>query len=671
MKHFIVLLLFMVLLCGCSKTEAQDTETVPFVNDSHHFSTEFLPLYQTYTDYAVWGDSIYFSDADGIYRYVDGADTVEQIIRIGGDAIDVYEDEIFLISDDGISVFDTAYELVSAYSYSDTDVGRGKFICASAEWIVYAYQVSDAQFTTYRFFALNRHDTTICRELTETICGNMPMCMVTDMEFRDTERLSLTFLYNPGDTDSVLYVEADLAAQEIVVRQTLPYMMGYSVVGNELYCLTNQLDYPQLILYDLQMTEKHALLTFDTASLTSAASMDIEYPRFSLHVTDQQIFLFDLQNGLVCFKDRNSSASPLRIVIPDTGYRGMNFNEKFEGAISQYSAESGRDVTCLVLPMENYEEKIAAKLLAGDADFDLFVLPNTIQSQLTRSIVEKNAYMPLETFDALDAAYEVLYDGFADTVTNNGHICGLPIWMAYSSLRINRELFAQYDLPVPEETWTFEDVWALCEMIDERKLDIRVFSNGQAQMSSLIMECLEYSEFDRTALEQLFENIRYYMDRDVLAYDNDPPGGSRLSWNEECDALFYTTYGLPAAPNHDNLNMDTAELYPYPRAADDAPHYIRAYDMIFMNANAIYPEEAAKFLAVLYNSGIDTLGDFCRINLNPYEARIMKNGKLYTVCSDALYTGTEDIYYELLYGDSDPSDLAEQYYRTIKYHIDG
>ena len=82
-------------------------------------------------------------------------------------------------------------------------------------------------------------------------------------------------------------------------------------------------------------------------------------------------------------------------------------------------------------------------------------------------------------------------------------------------------------------------------------------------------------------------------------------------------------------------------------------------------------DSAARFLAIMYASDVEALEDIRRDSLNPYEVNLMKNGKLYVLFSDALLSGTEEIYYELLYGETDAGALADQYYEMIQYHING
>lgn len=671
MKCWILLVVLIFLICGCSPSHQQENDSIPLISVSHLFEREYIELQKQYVDWSVWGDNIYLLDETGLDCYSDTTGTIRETSISGGLAIDVYDNEKFVIAQDGITVYDAQDTICETYPIIGDAVGDSMFIAASSEWIVYAYRAVSAQFTTYRIFAQDRKDQSQAYELTEQIQGSFPVCVISGLQFTETDQVSVTFFFHPTDTDQIMYMEYSLTDKDIKIRYTVPYTMGYTVIDGFLYCLTNRIDHPQINQYDLLTGEKTALQTFSSETIVRGAGVTAEYPSFSLHVTEQQMFLADLHHKIMYLHPRSPDKASLRIIIPDTGYTGMNFNEQFEGAIAAFSAETGMGVECLALPMETYEDKISAKLLAGDEDFDLYVLPNTIQSQMVSNIVEKNAYMPLEQYDHLLTSFDELYEGFAESVMHNGHIYGLPIWMSYSSLRINRALFSEYDLPIPDDRWTLDDVWTLCEIIENRQLPVRVFCNGQAQILQLITASLEYNDFDRDELISLFENIRRYGNAQVLFYENDPPRAERLSQNEDLDALFYLTYGLPATPNLKNLHADTSDLIPYPRAEREAPHYIRAYDMILMNANTAEADAAARFLAIMYVSDEEALEDIRRDSLNPYEASLMENGKLYVVFSDALLSGTEEIYYELLYGETDAGALADQYYEMIQYHVHG
>ena len=669
--QMLFLLSLAVLFCGCNASAQREGEDTPFLTESHRFAREYIDLGRQYTDWAVWGDTVYLLYEDGLDCFSDTAGTVRETAIAGGCAIDVYDREVFVIAHDSITVYDEQENVCESYLPAGENIGGEMYIGASADWIVYAYRAASAQLAEHRIFAQKRGDAAGVTELTEQIKGSYPICMLTGLQFTETDCVSMMLVCNPADTEQLLYAEYSFASNDIWTQYTIPHTAGYSVYDGELYCLTNRMDYPQLNRYDLLTGEKTALKTFSADAIMKGAGRAADNPRFSLHITGQQIFLADLRHQLLYLCPRNSAGKTLRVIIPDTGYSGMNFNDTFEEVISRFSAESGMDVECLALSRAHYEEKITAKLLAGDEDFDLFILPNTVQSQLYGSIAEKHASMPLEQYDSLMTALDSLYDGFSASVMHDGHIFSLPMLVSYSSLRINRDLFLEYGLPVPEADWTLDDVWALCDTILAQQLPIRVFCNGQAQIFSLIADCMEDSGFDREALTSLFEAVRRYGEAGVLYYDNDPPGAERLSWNEELDALFFMTYGLPTAPNRDNLHADTENLIPYPRVNGEAPHYIRAFDRILMNANTPQAEAAAQFLTVMYASETAALEDLRRDALNPYEAEIMKNGKLYVRYSDALFAGTGELYHELLYGDTDAADLAAQFYETVQYRING
>ena len=118
MKCWILLVVLIFLICGCSPSHQQENDSIPLISVSHLFEREYIELQKQYVDWSVWGDNIYLLDETGLDCYSDTAGTIRETSISGGRAIDVYDNEKFVIAQDGITVYPALKGKIQAIQYT-------------------------------------------------------------------------------------------------------------------------------------------------------------------------------------------------------------------------------------------------------------------------------------------------------------------------------------------------------------------------------------------------------------------------------------------------------------------------------------------------------------------------------------------------------------------------
>lgn len=143
-----------------------------------------------------------------------------------------------------------------------------------------------------------------------------------------------------------------------------------------------------------------------------------------------------------------------------------------ERLLSLMLGRYGCDVQLLTYPTATYESRLSTKLMAGDDDFDVFLLYNTNQS-LLRSVLENSAFVPLETLGEgekvkAEENIDAMLPSLSAALHTEKGILGVPVLYAGPPLlkAAPREVWEQYGLDYPTENgFTVESYLALCDAI--------------------------------------------------------------------------------------------------------------------------------------------------------------------------------------------------------------
>ncbi len=171
--------------------------------------------------------------------------------------------------------------------------------------------------------------------------------------------------------------------------------------------------------------------------------------------------IFVTECGYVLWSDLNSSI--ITLSLPDsneavTVLAPETLTYDLETISSLFEAEYGTAVTVSRYPDEIYSDKLKTKLLAGDDDFDIFIVDSS-DRLLLDSILRNHAY---SSVDELYDAFDPLYSGARGLMTDSdGSLFGVPI--GFNGYNI-MEKSADVILP---ERFTHSQLAEVCDSLPE------------------------------------------------------------------------------------------------------------------------------------------------------------------------------------------------------------
>lgn len=120
------------------------------------------------------------------------------------------------------------------------------------------------------------------------------------------------------------------------------------------------------------------------------------------------------------------------------------------------------------IPVDEYSEWLAGKLLTGEEPDVFFVLPDDFSL-----LAETGALAPLDWMmdgpDGLDRS--IYYDACLQAGLYEGQQMALPYESAAMVMFVNRTLLDTYGISMPENDWTWQDLYAICRTISAAQPD--------------------------------------------------------------------------------------------------------------------------------------------------------------------------------------------------------
>lgn len=120
------------------------------------------------------------------------------------------------------------------------------------------------------------------------------------------------------------------------------------------------------------------------------------------------------------------------------------------------------------IPVDEYSEWLAGHLLIGEEPDVFFVLPEDFGL-----LAETGALAPLDPLlDTPDGPERSLY---YDACLQAGQYDGLQLALPYESaatvMFVNRTLLEEYNIPMPQNDWTWQDLYTICQTIADAQPD--------------------------------------------------------------------------------------------------------------------------------------------------------------------------------------------------------
>lgn len=359
--------------------------------------------------------------------------------------------------------------------------------------------------------------------------------------------------------------------------------------------------------------------------------------------------------------------------------RDISLNTRFPYIASIFEAEYGFPVHLSEYPDDIYMDKLRTKLLAGDDDYDMFLINDPNKDNFLSSILKYELYEPLDGYESITNNFADMFDGIRSLMSHNGKLFGVPYLLYGNSWALHYDL-SKYGFTVGSRQITYNDIWKLCDgIINSGEKDVTVFegANISAFVTIFIQESINREQFDKNQLVDIFEKIKQYNDSGVL-FDNsgdkkhllDKATGYFNSVLYSNDIPAYPEFGTVALTGNEKRNLwilqGCAFINKYSKNKEMAANLLKVMtDSKFVYNTEIYQatllgSELAKYDK--YNEwSADRLAYLSDLNY------LFRDSGIITydigIITELIYTITP----ELLDGSITPEKAAEKIYDQIMY----
>ena len=568
---------FSTILVSCQTANTNLDDDFQFVPDSLDVYTLSLPEY--YFDLCIDEDCIYLLGNDNILQYSGVSGAMEQFSSETGAAIAAYNGEIAILQDNAILIIDQTGKKKEAFPLYINDITQWSDIIVNEKYIVFTGYSTEFGYIKNRIFVINRKNDNIS-ELTSAN-EDKSVFAITGIDFLNSDQIAIVSkitldFFNDNNILTVVNILSD----NVEYETPLPYATQISCVSESIYYSNDM----RVCLYRQEENTSTTIRNYKESYLSESLGLDVKLLGCKLYVTSSNIiYLFPSTNLL--YVDRLAYKNePVRIIVPNS----ERFYEKYENEILQFTTETRTQVEVRELPDENYTQKINFMLTSADKSFDYYLLTDVNHSHTLRGILEKKMYHSLSNSELVEGLLSQMIDGVRDISTYKNDIYGMPLEFAYIPLRINREVFEKYGLEVPKESFTYDDIWKLCEQLKNLKLDVRVFSDSIDVLGNIIRDWGENHYDNQEILSYMIQKYLLYMQNGVLSFDS----------NNKGEYLFETFHDY-IIPYYDKSNSD---LIASPKIQATDSNIGRLASVLLMNPTVSESKRIDVFLTYLYKN---------------------------------------------------------------------
>ncbi|MBQ2724600.1 MAG: hypothetical protein IJF78_02715 [Clostridia bacterium] len=481
MRKIWLILLLLGAMTACKSADNLDSlhekyglSSIPAESTSEHTEEAAEPsgeriitLPEFYGDCAFFGGSLYFASEDGVMRCSLTEDEAVMECFTSEEAVCVD------VSGDGVYVLDQ--QRLLHYLYDGTLAGehplKGEYlpvcgvICGDS--YIFAARFLSEKSAEDRIFRLVLHDGTIT-EITQAIADEEAIT-VTDLQYGggclltayNTEKMgkreycaARTDL-NDLQTDRTVGLPGIRALDYDPVEETIHYVTGSSS-GNITSVYTCDLSGNVEKTAAIRVPAERRDWSYFPEGMPEEMKHGMGVPFESVFCTGEYYILWAMTDKSVYIAD----ADPDRVVtVLAPEQTGIETAIKTAGAseiITMLKTEYDCQIRFLTYPEDEYAARLNTKLLAGDDDFDVFILSGTSVD----SVVRNHAFLPPDPWEDVLAGFP----DFMKAVLKTEHgILGVPVNMGQVRVmgRQKEECFLEYGLQPLSKNPSMDEYLAL------------------------------------------------------------------------------------------------------------------------------------------------------------------------------------------------------------------
>lgn len=168
---------------------------------------------------------------------------------------------------------------------------------------------------------------------------------------------------------------------------------------------------------------------------------------------------------------------PVTLRVWDIYPEGIPFRKVLDGAITRFEAENPGFTVEVVSygDMNNYKTKFATMMAAGGRDADIF---QTWGGGQLAMYADKGLVLDLTSSMNQDGWVDRFSPAALTFVSSDNRILGVPVELANVMFYYNKEIFATYDLSVPQ---TFDELLHVCEVLENNDVIPIVLALNKAE----------------------------------------------------------------------------------------------------------------------------------------------------------------------------------------------
>ncbi|MBO7404068.1 MAG: hypothetical protein J6V24_03820 [Clostridia bacterium] len=278
-------------------------------------------------------------------------------------------------------------------------------------------------------------------------------------------------------------------------------------------------------------------------------------------------------------------------------------DHEYQRALGMTSAV--KDIPCTVVQFDTFEfyDKINAKMLAQDDDYDLILLGSQPESVaiLLESIIRYGQYVDLYEDAGLRANLDEMLPGAKEILETDGKLAALPVEYTFHVPGMNRDaaeaLGIEPSFESETDPFTLDELWQIADDLCGQDT-YSLLSSGPgglkpvSLLSMLQSSLLAKYDFTQAPPEEMKEDIDAffvrlgkYRDAGILIGDN-PLFVSMHT---------YDVFGMPETLLHSPEILPVA----FPSASPDTKSTIRTHAMIVINPNSPRRDLIFQFLTAL------------------------------------------------------------------------
>ncbi len=254
-------------------------------------------------------------------------------------------------------------------------------------------------------------------------------------------------------------------------------------------------------------------------------------------------------------------------------------------------SEYGINLVLKQLPADQYDEKVRLKLLAGDEDFDLMVIPNA--GDLLSPVLNNHAYLSLDEFPEVTARFDEMFPFVRGMCTNEkyGDVFGMPFGWNLSGCVLAVNPQASDYIAVPDGVWSIEEFCDLAEKYAETRTDDDPYFCNTTLLTQLICSLTQALADGTVSREYVTETeIRLHnlISLGVIHNTNAPT-------DPNAELLLYLWSIM--WPSGGEREIDTYDRCVLPTVSGKV--YVQGGGWLVMNPNGANRENAAELLEIL------------------------------------------------------------------------